>query len=202
MHSFLRPTCNHNNNFRKFRCSVTLTLTLDRVKVITTYTIRAGLPAYQPSNCSLTHYRNLAIWISWNIDILRSLNSRDSFIRRKFENRAQTNCRPGWSVRCWRGYPAWNKVQMLCIWSSWCHCYAVISCFIEIQTGLTFLLPAHSGCPGKEVLKRVSCVVCHCSIIAILFGPYFCNTQERNFSQHIHTITRILPRLPWLTSNI
>jgi len=36
----------------------------------------------------------MAIWISWNIDIRRSLNSRDSF-RRKFENRAPKSCRPG-----------------------------------------------------------------------------------------------------------
>jgi len=37
----------------------------------------------------------MAIWISWNIDIQRSLNSRDSFPTRKFKNRATTSCRPG-----------------------------------------------------------------------------------------------------------
>jgi len=37
----------------------------------------------------------MAIWISWTIDIRRSLNSRDSFPGRKFENRAPTGCRPG-----------------------------------------------------------------------------------------------------------
>jgi len=37
----------------------------------------------------------MAIWISWNIDIPRSLNSRDSFPRRKFENRVPASCRPG-----------------------------------------------------------------------------------------------------------
>jgi len=37
----------------------------------------------------------MAIWISWNIDIGRSLNSRDSFPRRKFKNRALTSCSPG-----------------------------------------------------------------------------------------------------------
>jgi len=35
------------------------------------------------------------IWISWNIDIRRSLNSREIFRRRKFENRSPKNCRPG-----------------------------------------------------------------------------------------------------------
>jgi len=92
-HGFLRRTCNHNHNFRKFRSSVTLTLILDRVKVISACTIPVGLPGAQPSDCSFTHYRNMAIWISWNIDIPRSLNSHDSFPRRKFEKRAPTSCR-------------------------------------------------------------------------------------------------------------
>jgi len=37
----------------------------------------------------------MAIWISSNIDIGRSLNSRDSFPRRKFQNRAPISCSPG-----------------------------------------------------------------------------------------------------------
>ena len=37
----------------------------------------------------------MAIWISSNIDIGRSLNSRDSFRRWKFKNRAPTSCSPG-----------------------------------------------------------------------------------------------------------
>ena len=39
--------------------------------------------------------RNMAIWISSNIDIGRSLNSRDSFPRWKFKNRAPTSCSQG-----------------------------------------------------------------------------------------------------------
>ena len=37
----------------------------------------------------------MAIWISWNIDNWRSMNSRDSFPRRKFKNGAPIRCRPG-----------------------------------------------------------------------------------------------------------
>jgi len=44
----------------------------------------------------------------------------------------------------------WRKVQMICIWSRWCHCRSIISCFIKIQTGLTFLVPAYSGCYDQE----------------------------------------------------
>ena len=60
----------------------------------------------------------------------------------------------------------WSKVDMICIWSCWCHCHLIISCFIEIQIGLTF---AYSGCPGKEVVKRMSsllsCVSCHTAAV-------------------------------------
>jgi len=32
----------------------------------------------------------------------------------------------------------------------------IVSCVIEIQNGLTFLVAAYPGCPGKEAVKRVS----------------------------------------------
>jgi len=32
----------------------------------------------------------------------------------------------------------WSVVQMICIWSSWCHCYPIISCFSKLQNGLPF----------------------------------------------------------------
>ena len=32
----------------------------------------------------------------------------------------------------------------------------IITCFIKIQIGLTFLVPADPGCPGKEAVKWVS----------------------------------------------
>jgi len=50
----------------------------------------------------------------------------------------------------------WSKVQMICIWSSWCYCHPIVSCFIKIQTGLNFLVLPYSRCPGKQVVKRVS----------------------------------------------
>jgi len=31
-----------------------------------------------------------------------------------------------------------------------------MSCFIKIQIGLTFMVLAYPGCPGKEAVKRVS----------------------------------------------
>jgi len=47
----------------------------------------------------------------------------------------------------------WSEMQMIYIWSSWCHCHPIISCFTKIQIGLTFLLPALPGCPRKDVLS-------------------------------------------------
>jgi len=47
----------------------------------------------------------------------------------------------------------WSEVQMICIWSSWCHCHPIISCFINTQIVLTFLMPAF---PGEDTVKRVS----------------------------------------------
>ena len=32
----------------------------------------------------------------------------------------------------------WSEVQMICIWSSWCHCHPIISCSRKIQNGLHF----------------------------------------------------------------
>jgi len=50
----------------------------------------------------------------------------------------------------------WNEVQMICIWSSLRHCHPIISWFIKIHIGLTFLVPVYPGCPGKEAVKQVS----------------------------------------------
>jgi len=50
----------------------------------------------------------------------------------------------------------WSEVQMVCVWSSWCHYHPVISCFIRIHNGFTFLVLAYPSCPGKEAVKWVS----------------------------------------------
>jgi len=35
-----------------------------------------------------------------------------------------------------------------------------VSCFSKIQIGLTFLIPAHPGSPGKGAVKQVCVCVC------------------------------------------
>jgi len=55
------------------------------------------------------------------------------------------------------------EVQMICIWSSWCHCHPIISCFIKIENSLTFLVLASPGCPGKKAAPQV-CLSLMCII--------------------------------------
>ena len=38
-----------------------------------------------------------------------------------------------------------------------------VSCFSDIQTGFTFLVPANPGSPGQRVAKRACVCVCVCS---------------------------------------
>jgi len=76
------------------------------------------------------------------------------------------------------GHPACKKLSdevlaWLSVWSEVQTCIMVqlmplplsVSCFIKIQIGFTFLVPAHPGSPGKRAVKRV----CVCVIVY-----YFC----------------------------
>jgi len=78
-------------NCRNYRSHVTLTFTLDRVKVTLAYTVHVGLPAPPTVWLASKRYGNMAVWKSCNIDIPQSLNSRDSFLRRKFKNSGPTS---------------------------------------------------------------------------------------------------------------
>ena len=49
-----------------------------------------------------------------------------------------------------------SGVYIILILSSYCHCDPVIFTFIKIQIGLTFLVPAYPGFPGKEAMRWVS----------------------------------------------
>ena len=46
-----------------------------------------------------------------------------------------------------------------------------VSCFIKVQIGFTFLVPAHPGSPGKRVVKRVCVCVCVlASVVSVVVG--------------------------------
>jgi len=69
-----------------------------------------------------------------------------------------------WHVKTeWRGagvFMSLEWVQMICIWSSWCHCHPIICCFIKIQIGLTLLVLTYPGCIEKEATKLASVYLC------------------------------------------
>ena len=69
----------------------------------------------------------------------------------------------------------WNEVQMICIWSMQLmplppHYFLLI----KIQIGLTFLVPAHQGCCGKEVIKWVSVfpIISNCLLVIFIHQMY------------------------------
>ena len=47
-----------------------------------------------------------------------------------------------------------SKVQMICIWSSWCHSHPIFSCFIKIQNGSAFLVLAYPGSPSSSSIFK------------------------------------------------
>jgi len=69
----------------------------------------------------------------WCIDLSSSM-CIDTVVGRQEELPARKKLSGG--VLAWSS--VWSVVQMICIWSSWCHCHPVISCFSKIQKGLPF----------------------------------------------------------------
>ena len=57
----------------------------------------------------------------------------------------------------------WSKVQMICVWFSWCHCLPVISCFRKIHNGLSFWYR-----PFQIVLEKRPLDVCVCVCVCVL----------------------------------
>jgi len=47
----------------------------------------------------------------------------------------------------------WSEVQMIYIWSSWCHYHTIISCFITVQNGLTVWCQLTEVVLEKETVK-------------------------------------------------
>jgi len=63
-------------------------------------------------------------------------------------------------VKTWVAWlSVWSEVQMICIWSSWCHCHLTISCFIKIQNSLPFWCRLTQVFLEKRPLNRCSVVV-------------------------------------------
>jgi len=55
----------------------------------------------------------------------------------------------------------WSKVQMICIWSSWCHCHPITSCFSKIWNGFPFWWQLTQVVLEKRPLNACSSSVYH-----------------------------------------
>ena len=82
-----------------------------------------------------------------------------------------------WVIRCWYGRLSGAEVQMMSC--KWCYCHPVISCFVKIQIGLTFLVLVYLGCS-----KRVSvCLAVYSTDIPS--SHYCCHKPWQCFIQWI-----------------
>jgi len=95
-------------------------------------------------------------------------------VRHQEEHQAWKN----WVLRCWHGYLS----AVRCKWFAYGlanDCHPSASCFIKIQTGLTFLVLAYPGCPGKEAIKWVS----------VLYHVAKNFSMSNNFTHQRHLLT-------------
>jgi len=66
----------------------------------------------------------------------------------------------------WAWLSVWSKVQMICMWSKWCHCHPIISCFVKTQNGYLF----RSGLPMLSWKKRL---LNGCSVAVVVLLSIF-----------------------------
>jgi len=62
----------------------------------------------------------------------------------------------------------WSEVQMICIWSSWCHCHPIISCSSKIQNGLPFC------CQLTQVVMKLL-------LLQLFYGPLSGTTRVSRY---------------------
>ena len=62
-----------------------------------------------------------------------------------------------WVMRCWCGYQSGSRCRLFAYGPSDATASQnpIISCLIEIQSGITFLVPAYPGCRREKAVKRV-----------------------------------------------
>ena len=89
---------------------------------------------------SLLNYSPSALWHCW-LGVRKSIRPIKKF--------------SDW-VRAWLS--VWSVLQMICIWSSWCHCHPIISCFSKIQNGLPFWCRLTQVVLEKRPLNVCVCV--------------------------------------------
>ena len=99
--------------------------------------------AYYSMWCAYMHVSNLYHNLGKEANVIRQVYV--SFTMTQFAFSALTLL-----VGRQEGHPACKKCGCLsgvrCIWSSWCHCHPIISCFIKMQICLAVLVSAYPSC--------------------------------------------------------
>ena len=96
-----------------------------------------------------------------------------------------------WATGCLHGWlSVWSEVQIICIWSGWCHCHPIVSYFVKVHDSLTFLMPAYSGRPRKDAVKRVSVCLSVCLSVFCVPCLHFKNEISGRLENRQELITR------------
>jgi len=86
-------------------------------------------------------------------------------------------------------FSVWSEVQMICIWPSCCHCHAIVSWFIKILIGLTFLVPAYQVVPKKRPLNECLVSFCLVSYTADRNHSLYCCLRSGKFFRSKHGVS-------------
>jgi len=111
-----------------------------------------------------------------------------------------------WSDEVLAWLSDWSEVQIVCIWSGWCHCFPK-PCIVKIPDGFTFLVLVYSGYSEKEAIKWVSvCWFTYACSIYILFSALMLLVRwqkgiwivKKNFHHLLQKVTGELSVLPYV----
>ena len=85
-----------------------------------------------------------------------------------------------WVVGCWHGYLSGVRCKLA--YGQLISLPLTVSCFIKIQIGFTFLVPAHLGSPGKRAVKRACVCVCVCGecMLFVVLDLVFFHSKSRD----------------------
>jgi len=125
---------------------------------------RSSSPSYKPAgtSSSLTLWRVAVAWTEKFLSYFRECTKAAE-----------------WSVICcidwvssgdarskWRDAGVVICLELICTWSSWCHCHDIISCFIKIQNMFSSGASLHQTVLEKRPLNKCLYVIVTCYVSA------------------------------------
>ena len=71
----------------------------------------------------------------------------------------------------------------------------IVSYFSKIQTGFTFLVPAHLGSPGQRAVKRACKCVCVCACVCILIASFLGKILTKHY-ENLTVLAQVTVEMP------